>query len=153
MEENLYDEFGEKCQLESMNISLEEVNTQKKKSRLKFLLLLTTCLIIICIVVILIVVFSTKKGEKEKKCEPGYFIPSNDPKKECHKCSLDNCVECHGNTTYDICTSCNSSFYPSYKNNIIEICEYCLRVEEGKCVANFSIKAKYFTEKKMKHYI
>ena len=49
------------------------------------------------------------------------FAPIDDDK--CKKCSVENCLQCSGNITFDICTFCNDSFYTNYENGTIKSCD------------------------------
>jgi hypothetical protein len=96
-------------------------------------------------------------------CKSGFYLTNDN---NCKRCSVENCENCYGNNNIDICISCYSSFIPIYQNNIIKYCEYpcyenekdkCLtygnnkcsscdigcKLINGKCILNYSFKAKY----------
>ena len=103
-------------------------------------------------------------------CNDGYYLPEFE-KNKCQKCSIDNCLECYGNKTSNNCTKCISNFKESYEsdtNRTIISCELacetgnedkCLKcdnirneciecnigykLENDKCVLNYSFKAIY----------
>jgi hypothetical protein len=101
------------------------------------------------------------------KCKIGYFIhEDNENKKECQKCSIENCEKCYGTILSNICSSCINSYEAIYENNIIKSCksnceigeeDKCLTCDnnkcsscnigykllDGKCIANYTIKATY----------
>ena len=100
------------------------------------------------------------------KCNIGYFIPEDDNKKECQKCSIENCEKCYGTKLSNICSSCINSYEAIYENSIIKSCDSnceigeedkCLTCDnnkcsscnigykllDGKCIANYTIKANY----------
>ena len=103
-------------------------------------------------------------------CNDGYYLPEFE-KNKCQKCSIDNCLECYGNKTSNNCTKCISNFkevYESDTNRTIISCKIpcetgnedkCLKcdnirneciecnigykLENGKCILNYSFKAIY----------
>ena len=117
-----------------------------------------------------------KKLIQEKKdnikCKEGFYLPNDSTENKCKKCTIENCSECSGSKEFDICTSCMESFTPIYdKKKRIKSCikkcqtgkeEKCLtcnskmecsscnpgyKLEEGKCIINYSFKAKYKTNR------
>ena len=46
-------------------------------------------------------------NNKFKSCNVGYYLPEFE-KNKCQKCSIDNCFECYGNKTSNICTKCKN---------------------------------------------
>lgn len=105
---------------------------------------------------------------KPKECQPGYFFPE-DSKNECHQCSIENCGECSGTKDSNICSSCLPGHFSIFENNTLKFCNSCVigeddkcfscdkeinkcskcnsgyKLENGKCVLNYSFKAKYFS--------
>ena len=139
------------------------------------------------ILIIIVIIFSYLLFSKTKKlknvdktqdtnnktiCKSGYYLPLDDPlTKNCKKCTVENCLECFGNKTSNICTKCNSNLKESYESDInrtIIACKLpcetgnedkCLRCDNirnecigcnigyklvnGKCTLNYSFKAIY----------
>jgi len=103
-------------------------------------------------------------------CNVGYFIPEDDEaKKGCQKCTIKNCEKCYGTKSSNICSSCMNSYKAIYENEIIKSCEFMCQIGEddkcltcddnkcsscnigynlidGKCKANYTIKATYHTD-------
>ena len=85
------------------------------------------------------------EGEKCKECNNethqcsscnlGYFMPEDDDlKQNCQKCSIENCQECKGTKTNDICTSCGPYLVQVKENDIIKYCNYTCETGKGeKC--------------------
>ena len=70
------------------------------------------------------------------RCNIGYYLPTDDEiRKECKKCSLDNCEICEGTKSSNICTKCLSDFTPAYESGIIIKCSDCITGENEKCLA------------------
>lgn len=75
-------------------------------------------------------------------CASGYYLPNDDTqKRNCLKCSVDNCDKCSGSKTNNICTQCISCLTPIYQNNEIISCKYtCEEGENEKCKTCDKIK-------------
>lgn len=61
-------------------------------------------------------------------CNEGYYLPEDDEeKKQCKKCSDENCAKCVGTKNNNICISCKSNYFlnPSSK------CELLCQLNEG----------------------
>ena len=70
-------------------------------------------------------------NNENNKCLSGFYLPNDiSENPSCKKCSIENCENCYGNSQYDICTSCLSSFIPIYENNIIKSCSPHCKVED-----------------------
>ena len=72
-------------------------------------------------------IYTIKKNNKNNKyikdeiiCYNGLFLPEDDRTK-CIKCSIENCSECIGTKSNNICNKCKSGFYPIYEDNKIKI--------------------------------
>ena len=111
-----------------------------------------------------------KDNNKFKSCNVGYYLPEFE-KNKCQKCSIDNCLECYGNKTSNNCTKCNSNLKEGYESNtnrtIISCklpceegnedkclkcdnirnecieCNIGYKLENDKCILNYSFKAIY----------
>ena len=79
-----------------------------------------------------------------KKCNYGYYLPSDDMvKTKCKSCNdlINNCEECYGTTSQIKCQSCNENYFLNKEKNICEpLCEtgsynYCktCNIETNKC--------------------
>ena len=112
-----------------------------------------------------------KVVNRPKDCESGLYLPSDD-KTECKPCSLENCDKCSGTKESNICSKCTSTSFPFYENNALTKCNPCdigeddkclvcdeginkcskcnigYKLENGKCILNYSIKAIYYADKK-----
>ena len=106
-----------------------------------FLLILFIILIII-VIILSYLLFSKRKKLKNITidktqdtnnkiiCKSGYYLPLDEPlTKNCKKCMVENCLECFGNKTSNICIKYNPGFKGVYINNKIESCE--ILCEEG----------------------
>ena len=168
------DEDNEKLtsiKFESFNVSLPEKENefQIPKQRQKGIFYL----IIIILIIIIVTIFVLISNKKENICQKGFFIPSDSLDNKCIKCSVENCDICQGNMLSNICTSCKPYLTPIIEKNIIKYCIYscetglkekCRACDEiknecsscntgyllqnGKCILNYSFKAKYLTEYK-----
>ena len=114
------------------------------------------------------------------KCISGFYIPEEDESQiNCKKCTINNCEECKGSKDYNICKVCKKNFIPIYDENdknLIKLCDLpceigeddkCLNCSEtsnkcsicipfytlinGKCVADYSIKAIYKSDSLSDH--
>ena len=167
------DEDNEKLtpmQFESFNISLPENEIQISKKNKSWIIYI----LIIAIIIIIITIYIVKSNKNEIVCPKGYFLPedSNGINK-CMKCSVNNCSECHGKILSNICTTCNPYLTPIFENNKIKYCKYTcetginekcklcdgiknecsscntgFKLQNGKCIINYSIKANYYTKSK-----
>ena len=121
---------------------------------------------------------SIRRDSKEKEtqnektaeiCKEGFYIPTDDKKKKCQKCSLENCSKCSGDKKNNVCLSCIASYTPIYdKHKKIKKCtkvcetgenEKCNKCDKnecvscnigyklikGNCIANYSFDAVYQT--------
>ena len=111
------DQLKEYFQFDKMDIHILEKNSQKRYIEIIFILII---LIIILILIILIV--TNKDEEREINCKDGYFLPNDDSKKNCEKCSLDNCKKCSGSIESNICIDCQQNFFPFIENKKIKAC-------------------------------
>ena len=105
------------------------------KFTLKRIIIYSLPIFFICIIIIVVVFFLIKK-ESDIICEPGYFIPDDDPKKDkCQKCSVQNCEKCYGTKTSNFCSSCFPKYFSVIINDIITECEnICETGEYEKCL-------------------
>jgi len=111
-----------------------------------------------------------KDDNKCLSCNDGYYLPEFE-KNKCQKCSIENCLECYGNKTSNLCIKCNPNLKEGYENDTNETIISCkLTCEEGdeekckkcdnirnecfecnigyklvnnKCILNYSFKAIY----------
>ena len=121
---NSYKDFGER--------ESNQTTVGKNKFGLKKVIIISVIISIIIAVItfVLIYIYIIKK-EDEIVCEPGYFLPDNNPK-ECAKCSTENCKTCRGTKDKNECTMCLPGFLINYS-----VCEI-----------EHSLKTIYFTEEK-----
>ena len=139
-----------------------EINVKNKLS-LRMKLIIFSIIIIIIILIVLIIYFM----QNPKECPSRYFLP-DDSKSKCQQCSLKNCDKCFGTKDSNLCSSCISNFFPFYENNILKSCNPCdigkedkclacdeeinkcakcnigYKLENGKCILNYSFRAIYF---------
>ena len=167
------DEDNEKLtpmKFESFNVSLPEneiITPKKTKTGIIFLLILI-------VFIIFITIYILTRSKKKISCPKGYFIP-DDPKynDKCFKCSVENCEECHGTILLNICSLCKPYLTPIIDKGQIKYCKYTcetginekckecdefknecsscntgFKLQNGKCIINYSIKATYITEYK-----
>ena len=74
-------------------------------------------------------------NDKCIRCNVGHYLPTDDEiRKECKKCSLDNCEICEGTKSSNICTKCLSDFTPIYESGIVIKCSDCITGENEKCL-------------------
>ena len=81
---------------------------------------------------------------KKVNCEEGYFMPTDAKKNKCRKCSVENCSECSGSRSKNICLKCKSLYAATYdKKKRIKTCEKicevgdkekCLKCEKNECI-------------------
>ena len=140
---------------------------EKKKFNLKIIIIISIVLLII--IAIILFVFIYKLLNPEIICGSGSFLP-DDSKSECYPCSLKYCDKCSGTKGSNICTSCISNSFPFKENNVLKICNPCdigeddkcvscdegfnkcskcnigYKLENGKCIVNYSFKAIYFVD-------
>ena len=172
-EENKKESDSPLLNFDNMNSSLKIDNEEikiKKRINLKVILLILVILIIVIVSIILIIY---KSSDKKLECKSGYFLP-DDSKSECHKCTLENCDKCFGTRGSNACSSCISNYFPVYENNILKKCNPCdireedkclscdeginkcskcntgYKLENGKCILNYSFKATHFVDKNTK---
>ena len=173
-EENDSPEF---VNFDGMNTPLKNEKKEKqenKKFNLKLLIIIAISIGII-IILIIAIYFIIQVVKEQPKCKPGFFYPSDAESKsesECTKCSLENCDECSGFKEKNTCSSCTSISFPIYENNILIKCNSCdigeddkclscdeginkcskcntgYKLENGKCILNYSFKATYFVDSK-----
>jgi surface protein len=72
----------------------------------------------------------------KKNCSSGYYLDN----KKCKKCTIENCDKCYLKESIEICSSCNSLFFPIYDNKNIESCEIYDLGDEDKCLESDSNK-------------
>lgn len=114
-------------------------------------------------------------SEKKKQitCPEGFFMPTDGKgKRKCLKCTIDGCSKCDGTSKKNQCLSCMDNYLPIYGKrkkikNCVKKCEEgdnekCLtcgkdvckscnlgyKLENGKCLLNYSLKATFRTELK-----
>ena len=109
-------------------------------------------------------------GESENiclKCNPGYFLPSDDTTKlNCQKCPIKNCKVCSGTSGNPTCLICENYAVQSetdpnlcqvkkgeeafcktddMEKNECSSCNIGYLLEDGKCILNYDIKAIFKT--------
>jgi hypothetical protein len=59
------------------------------------------------------------------ECNEGYYLPEDDMynKTQCEKCSIDGCISCSGNGTFNKCLNCSAGLYPKFGNGEIISCD------------------------------
>ena len=102
------------------------------------------------------------------KCNPGYFLPSDDSTKlNCQKCTIKNCKVCSGTSANPSCLMCENYAVQSATNpNLCQVknggeafcktddteknectsCNIGYILEEGKCIINYDIKEIFKTK-------
>ena len=108
--------------IESMDIALEDGETPKEKQINKWFIIIPIISIIVIAIIIILIILLNKDKEQDKDEGKG------DGKVEdtCEIGEEDKCATCNKN----ICGTCN------YRYNIVD----------GKCIANFAIRATYETK-------
>ena len=138
---NSYKGFEERTSNEN------NINRSKICSKKIIIISISISIIIISLTIFLLYYFIIKQNSEDKKekekiiCDPGYYLPEDDPSK-CLKCSEENCKNCSGTKSKDTCNEC----FPGYilQNSFCEIAH--------------SIKAIYYTKEdniniSLMHYI
>ena len=171
-EENDASEF---LNFDGMSAPLKDEKDAKEKKKFNFKLLIIIGSTLIGIIILIIAIyFIIQAINKIPHCKSGYFFPSDAKSKsesECTKCNLENCDKCSGTKESNICTSCFSNYFPFKENNELIKCNPCeigeddkclscseeinqcsncnigYKLENGKCVINYSFKATYETFK------
>jgi len=149
---------------------------ERKKLNLKIIIIITSIILVITVLAISIY-FIIKAINKEPPCKSGYFYPrdaESNSESECTKCSLENCDKCSGTKISNICTSCFPNYFSIKEGDILIKCNPCdigeddkclscseeinkcskcnigYKLENGKCILNYSFKATYFANSKTK---
>ena len=111
----------------------EPLNDKKCITILKYkkiIILLIIGLICLFLIIFLCLYFITIT------CSSGYYLDN----KKCKKCTIENCDKCYLKESIEICSSCNSLFFPIYDNKNIESCEIYDLGDEDKCLESDSNK-------------
>ena len=153
--------YKDKSVIENENNN-EPLNNKKCITILKYKKIII--LVIIGLICLFLIIFLCLYFIK-KNCSSGYYLDN----RKCKKCTIENCDECYLKESNEICSSCNSLYFPIYDNKIIESCQIydlgdedkclerdsntmqCLscnlgyKLSGGECIPYYSFKAIYFT--------
>ena len=144
---------------------------EKKRFKLKrFIIIISIIMIIAILAISIYFIIQAITKEEEIECNPGYYFPNDEEtksKSNCKKCSVDNCDKCSGTKEVNTCKSCISNYFAINENNKITKCNPCdigeddkclscdeginkcskcntgYKLENGKCILNYSFKATY----------
>ncbi len=153
----------------------DEKNDTQEKKKLNLKIIIIASFILVIAILAISIYFIIQAINKPPPCKSGYFFPSDAKSKsesECTKCSLENCEKCSGTKESNVCTSCFSNYFPIKENNELIKCNLCdigeddkclscseeinqcskcnigYKLENGKCIVNFSFKATYYVYSK-----
>ncbi len=122
--------YKDKSVIENENNN-EPQNNKKCRTFLKYKKIII--LVIIGLICLFLIIFFCLYFKK-KNCSSGYYLDN----RKCKKCTLENCDNCYLKGSIEICSSCNSLYFPIYDNKIIESCEKYDLGDEDKCLKSDS---------------